>query len=71
MARLQRRRQLHRDRGVGAALRGGGEGATVPLRLEAAPEDAGLRLDAFLVARGAAPSRAAGQRLIEAGAVLV
>jgi 23S rRNA pseudouridine1911/1915/1917 synthase len=35
------------------------------------PEDAGLRLDAFLAARGAAPSRAAAQRLIEAGAVLV
>jgi len=30
-----------------------------------------LRLDAFLAARGAAPSRAAAQRLIEAGAVLV
>jgi 23S rRNA pseudouridine1911/1915/1917 synthase len=34
-------------------------------------EDAGLRLDGFLAARGAAPSRAAAQRLIEAGAVLV
>jgi 23S rRNA pseudouridine1911/1915/1917 synthase len=30
-----------------------------------------VRLDAFLAARGAAPSRAAAQRLIEAGAVLV
>jgi 23S rRNA pseudouridine1911/1915/1917 synthase len=30
-----------------------------------------MRLDAFLTARGAAPSRAAGQRLIEDGAVLV
>jgi 23S rRNA pseudouridine1911/1915/1917 synthase len=34
-------------------------------------EDAGLRLDAFLAARGAAPSRSAAQRLIEAGAVAV
>jgi 23S rRNA pseudouridine1911/1915/1917 synthase len=30
-----------------------------------------MRLDAFLAARGAVPSRAAGQRLIEGGAVLV
>jgi 23S rRNA pseudouridine1911/1915/1917 synthase len=37
----------------------------------AAGEDAGLRLDAFLAARGGARSRAAGQRLIEAGSVLV
>jgi 23S rRNA pseudouridine1911/1915/1917 synthase len=37
----------------------------------ASSEDAGLRLDAFLAAKGGAPSRAAGQRLIEAGAVLV
>jgi 23S rRNA pseudouridine1911/1915/1917 synthase len=36
-----------------------------------AGEDAGLRLDAFLAARGATPSRAAAQRLIEAGAVTV
>jgi 23S rRNA pseudouridine1911/1915/1917 synthase len=34
-------------------------------------EDAGLRLDAFLAARGAAPSRSAAQRLIESGAVAV
>jgi len=34
-------------------------------------EDAGLRLDAFLSARGAAPSRSAAQRLIVAGAVTV
>jgi 23S rRNA pseudouridine1911/1915/1917 synthase len=34
-------------------------------------EDAGLRLDAFLAARGAAPSRSAAQRLIQAGAVAV
>jgi 23S rRNA pseudouridine1911/1915/1917 synthase len=37
----------------------------------ASAEDARLRLDAFLAAHGGAPSRAAGQRLIEAGAVLV
>ena len=34
-------------------------------------EEAGLRLDAFLAARGAAPSRSAAQRLIEAGSVAV
>ena len=34
-------------------------------------EEAGLRLDAFLAARGAAPSRSAAQRLIESGAVTV
>jgi 23S rRNA pseudouridine1911/1915/1917 synthase len=39
--------------------------------LSAGPDDAGMRLDAFLAARGAAPSRAAAQRLIEAGAVTV
>jgi 23S rRNA pseudouridine1911/1915/1917 synthase len=33
--------------------------------------DDGVRLDAFLAARGAAPSRSAAQRLIDAGAVLV
>jgi 23S rRNA pseudouridine1911/1915/1917 synthase len=39
--------------------------------LTAGPEDAGARLDSFLAQRGAAPSRAAAQRLIEAGAVTV
>jgi 23S rRNA pseudouridine1911/1915/1917 synthase len=39
--------------------------------VKAGEEDAGLRLDAFLAAQGAAPSRAAAQRLIEAGAVMV
>jgi 23S rRNA pseudouridine1911/1915/1917 synthase len=39
--------------------------------LEATADDAGLRLDAFLAARGAAPSRSAAQRLIEGGGVLV
>ena len=39
--------------------------------LTAGPEDAGTRLDAFLAVRGAAPSRAAAQRLIESGAVTV
>jgi 23S rRNA pseudouridine1911/1915/1917 synthase len=34
-------------------------------------EEAGLRLDAFLAARGATPSRSAAQRLIEAGSVAV
>ena len=47
------------------------EGSPQALRLEAGAEDAGLRLDAFLAARGAARSRSAAQRLIDAGAVLV
>jgi 23S rRNA pseudouridine1911/1915/1917 synthase len=46
-------------------------GGTPVTRLTAGPEDAGLRLDAFLAARGAARSRSAAQRLIEAGAVSV
>jgi 23S rRNA pseudouridine1911/1915/1917 synthase len=46
-------------------------GGTALTRLEARPEDAGLRLDAFLAARGAARSRSAAQRLIDAGAVTV
>jgi 23S rRNA pseudouridine1911/1915/1917 synthase len=50
---------------------GGGEIATSEDDLIAGGEDAGLRLDAFLAARGATPSRAAAQRLIEAGAVTV
>ena len=48
-----------------------GERATSQVELIAAGEDAGLRLDAFLAARGATPSRAAAQRIIEAGAVSV
>jgi 23S rRNA pseudouridine1911/1915/1917 synthase len=60
---------VHRDRRGAAALGGGGEAAA--LRLEAAAQDAGLRLDAFLAAHGAARSRSAAQRLIDAGAVLV
>ena len=47
---------------------GGGAGIE---SLTATEEDAGLRLDAFLAARAAAPSRAAAQRSIEAGAVTV
>ncbi|MBA3264393.1 MAG: RluA family pseudouridine synthase [Thermoleophilaceae bacterium] len=50
---------------------GGGGAAAAPLHLEASAEDAGLRLDAFLAARGAAASRSAAQRLIDSGAVLV
>jgi len=49
----------------------GGEDATGESELTAGSEDAGLRLDAFLAARGAAQSRAAAQRLIERGAVRV
>jgi 23S rRNA-/tRNA-specific pseudouridylate synthase len=48
-----------------------GERPTGEDELIAAGEDAGLRLDAFLAAHGATPSRAAAQRLIERGAVTV
>jgi 23S rRNA pseudouridine1911/1915/1917 synthase len=41
------------------------------IELEAGPEDAGERLDAVLARHGAAPSRAAAQRLIERGDVTV
>jgi len=50
---------------------GGGEAETEARELTAGPDDAGLRLDAFLAARGACPSRAAAQRAIEAGEVTV
>ena len=50
---------------------GGGEAETDARELTAGPDDAGLRLDAFLAARGAFPSRAAAQRAIEAGEVTV
>jgi 23S rRNA pseudouridine1911/1915/1917 synthase len=60
---------VHRGRRAAAALAGGGEAAASELEVNAA--DAGLRLDAFLASRGAARSRSAAQRLIEAGAVLV
>jgi 23S rRNA pseudouridine1911/1915/1917 synthase len=49
----------------------GGEAETAARDLTAGPNDAGLRLDAFLAARGAFASRAAAQRAIEAGAVIV
>jgi 23S rRNA pseudouridine1911/1915/1917 synthase len=62
---------VHRDRGPAAALAGRGEVAASEHRVEAAAEDAGKRLDAFLAEHGAARSRSAGQRLIEAGSVLV
>jgi 23S rRNA pseudouridine1911/1915/1917 synthase len=68
---------VHRDRRLRAPLRGRGEraagtsGGVLSEELTAGPDDAGLRLDTFLAARGAAPSRAAAQRLIEAGAVTV
>jgi 23S rRNA pseudouridine1911/1915/1917 synthase len=50
---------------------GGGEAETGAQELIAGPEDAGLRLDAFLAARGAFSSRAAAQRSIETGEVTV
>ena len=50
---------------------GRGEAETGARELIAGPDDAGLRLDAFLAARWAAGSRAAAQRLIERGEVTV
>ena len=51
---------------------GGRGGAKTGAReLTVASDDAGLRLDAFLAARGAFPSRAAAQRAIERGEVAV
>jgi 23S rRNA pseudouridine1911/1915/1917 synthase len=51
---------------------GGGEAGTPALRLRAGADDAGARLDAFLAgAADEVPSRAAAQRLIDAGAVEV
>jgi 23S rRNA pseudouridine1911/1915/1917 synthase len=47
------------------------EAQTGARELSVAPDDAGLRLDAFLAARGAFPSRAAAQRAIERGEVAV
>ena len=49
----------------------GGGAPIAAERLTAEPGDAGLRLDVFLAARGAAGSRASAERLIEAGAVTV
>jgi 23S rRNA pseudouridine1911/1915/1917 synthase len=50
---------------------GRGEAETRARELIARPDDAGLRLDAFLAARGTFPSRAAAQRAVEAGEVTV
>jgi 23S rRNA pseudouridine1911/1915/1917 synthase len=50
---------------------GRGEAETEPRELTAGPEDAGLRVDAFLTARGAFSSRSAAQRAIDAGRVRV
>jgi 23S rRNA pseudouridine1911/1915/1917 synthase len=61
---------VHRDRGVRPALGRGGDPET-GASLTAGEADGGLRLDALLAARGAAGSRAAAQRLIDAGAVTV
>ena len=49
----------------------GGEAETAEQQLTASADDAGLRLDAFLAARGAFASRAAAQRAIERGEVTV
>jgi 23S rRNA pseudouridine1911/1915/1917 synthase len=49
----------------------GGEAETAKQELTAGADDAGLRLDAFLAARGAFASRAAAQRAIERGEVTV
>jgi 23S rRNA pseudouridine1911/1915/1917 synthase len=50
---------------------GRGEAETGARELIARPDDAGLRLDAFLAARGAFRSRAAAQRAVEAGEVTI
>jgi 23S rRNA pseudouridine1911/1915/1917 synthase len=50
---------------------GRGEAETEPRELTAGADDAGLRLDAFLTARGAFSSRSAAQRAIETGRVRV
>jgi 23S rRNA pseudouridine1911/1915/1917 synthase len=50
---------------------GRGEAEAGAQELIAGPEEAGLRLDAFLAARGVFPSRAAAQRAIERGDVSV
>jgi len=50
---------------------GRGEAETDATELIAGPDDAGLRLDAFLAVRGAFASRAAAQRAIEGGLVSV
>jgi 23S rRNA pseudouridine1911/1915/1917 synthase len=62
---------VHRLGSVRAAVRRREGIATATLDLTTGDRDAGLRLDAFLAAREVAPSRAAAQRLIAAGAVLV
>src|SRR5215218_2839413 len=77
LAGIQRGGRVHRDRRARPPLRGGGateagtSGGALSEELTARADDAGLRLDTFLAARGAAPSRAAAQKLIEAGAVTV
>ncbi|HEU0024606.1 MAG TPA: RluA family pseudouridine synthase [Thermoleophilaceae bacterium] len=71
MARVQRGGQLHRRGCAAAPLRGGEGGATDRLELTAGPEDEGARLDAFLAAHTQLGSRAAAQRLIDAGRVSV
>jgi len=50
---------------------GRGEVETAARELTAEPDDAGLRLDAFLAARGLFTSRSAAQRAIDAGRVEV
>jgi 23S rRNA pseudouridine1911/1915/1917 synthase len=50
---------------------GRGEAETSARELIAGADDAGLRLDAFLAAQAAFPSRAAAQRAVEAGEVTV
>jgi 23S rRNA pseudouridine1911/1915/1917 synthase len=50
---------------------GRGEAETEPRELTAGPDDAGLRLDAFLTARRAFSTRSAAQRAIDAGRVRV
>src|SRR5205823_12596461 len=76
LARVQRRGQRHRARDTRAAVRDRGsgeeEGAGVSrIELTAGPEQDGQRLDVALAAHPAVGSRAAAQRLLDAGVVTV
>ncbi len=71
LARVQPGRQLHRRRGVCCSCGWSRGSATSRVELTAGAADAGTRLDAFLAAHGRAASRAAAQRLVDAGLVSV
>jgi 23S rRNA pseudouridine1911/1915/1917 synthase len=75
VARVQPRRQLHRDRRRhpvrGAPARRGTASPIPSLRIVVPEEAAGERLDRFLASLPEVDSRAAAERLIETGAALV